>query len=179
MKPLRTINHSVSAFKTQPLAQSQALELVRLAIIIGDNFLNETEWTVELHDGSLTIQKIDNNQAVVKLFVDPDQTLKGKLFASPPAGLFDVVVGIELGSYDPYVADSLRDRILVDFGAGYADPRSGSPASLVSIQPIQGHCYDVAFLSTTECPFEVDEGRLEMFFAQLQKGGKVAFPARS
>ncbi len=155
--------HTALPFQTSPLLQSDVPRLSRVFLVIEQHFLAQDGWNRIFHKGSLTLQRGNHPEQVVKIFVDYGNKLAGKcgveIHENP------VVIALELTG-QPAIARALLRDGLVRMFHHYVDPRVDGNSKWW-LQPIESHSYDILFLESGSCEFELDGRELEELIVEI------------
>ena len=119
------------------------------------DYINYLDWEIRVNEGSITFQKRTDSNQVIKILIDYEKKLAGKIgFILPEEN--PMVIGLELGSLDSVVRKQIRTWLRkfnnnIDY---YVDPVKYSGWQKTTIQPITDHYYDILFLKKGFCEYE-------------------------
>lgn len=175
MRSIHTIDETQAInHRSHPIAPHERAPLATILAAVRKYFINSPEYDLAVREGSVTLQSRHDARSVIKILIDQDGRLVGKLpFPdASPVHLPDIrkahpaVVGITLSHLDPYMRDALRDRLSNDFGWQYRDPRKPGGRHKFTLLPQVDFRYDTIILPSGKCPpqLEVTDAEYEESF---------------
>ena len=163
-EPLRATPF-VAAFEENP---AMCDRLANVVAAIKANYLTDAGWRFRMHEASLTFQQFRKKHYAVKIFIDINNELARKTGVAIRRN--PIVVGIELTHVNPFVRESIRDRLAEQFGDYYLDPRRSRTDSLEIISndkywiaPHNNHFYDIVFVQEGKFPAKAPADMVEYY----------------
>lgn len=146
------------------------IEVVMCALCA--NYLNCDDWNIKVNEGSITYRRINAEHQVLKIFIDYENELIGKIGLSIPEK-DPIAIGLELGFLDPIVRTQIRDYLRKSNRSGidyYVDPVKYAYWQKTYLLPITDHFYDVLFLRKGNCEYDEDQEILYNVRSILEQG---------
>jgi len=158
-------------WQTKPIVNlpGSILKLSRVVVAIRTHYI--PTWNSWPARGSITFQKRDNGQDVVRVFIDDGNRLSeqfGRKYEPEP-----IVVGIDITSRDPFERYCIRQELRRRFSHNYVDPEMLNPATSpqkIIVPGDMAHYLDVVFIPDGPCKHEIDEHEFELVYRALQSG---------